>query len=164
MRLWSLHPKYLDAKGLVALWREALLAQAVLGGKTRGYQHHPQLQRFRESSEPSKFIAEYLKVVHAEAARRGYRFDAAKIGRGGRIEQLAVTNGQLEYEWIHLGRKLEARAPEWFKRPWGVDTPQPHPLFRVVEGGIGTWERLQVVQAYEASASCKNAFEVECAG
>ncbi|HEU5178767.1 MAG TPA: pyrimidine dimer DNA glycosylase/endonuclease V, partial [Burkholderiales bacterium] len=32
MRLWSLHPKYLDARGLVALWREALLAQAVLRG------------------------------------------------------------------------------------------------------------------------------------
>jgi carboxyl-terminal processing protease len=29
MRLWSLHPKYLDAQGLVALWREALLAKAV---------------------------------------------------------------------------------------------------------------------------------------
>jgi len=30
MRLWSLHPRYLDAKGLVALWREGLLAQKVL--------------------------------------------------------------------------------------------------------------------------------------
>jgi hypothetical protein len=43
MRLWSLHPQYLDPQGLVALWREALLAQAVLRGKTRGYKHHPQL-------------------------------------------------------------------------------------------------------------------------
>jgi len=25
MRLWTLHPKYLDARGLVALWREGLL-------------------------------------------------------------------------------------------------------------------------------------------
>jgi hypothetical protein len=33
MRLWSLHPEYLDANGLVALWREALLAQAFLQGK-----------------------------------------------------------------------------------------------------------------------------------
>ena len=36
MRLWSLHPRYLDAKGLVALWREGLLAQAVLKGQTKG--------------------------------------------------------------------------------------------------------------------------------
>lgn len=31
-----MHPRYLDAKGLVALWREALLVQAVLRGETRG--------------------------------------------------------------------------------------------------------------------------------
>ena len=37
MRLWSLHPRCLDAKGLVALWREGLLAQEVLRGKTRDY-------------------------------------------------------------------------------------------------------------------------------
>ena len=41
MKLWSIHPKYLDAKGLVALWREALLAQKVLDGKTEGYKNHP---------------------------------------------------------------------------------------------------------------------------
>lgn len=32
MRLWSLHPSYLDAVGLVALWREGLLARKVLQG------------------------------------------------------------------------------------------------------------------------------------
>ena len=39
-------------QGLVALWREALLARAVLRGKTRGYRHHPQLHRFRASATP----------------------------------------------------------------------------------------------------------------
>jgi hypothetical protein len=140
MRLWSFHPKYLDTKGLVALWREALLAQAVLSGKTRGYRHHPQLQRFREADEPGKFIAEYLKVVHAEAARRGYRFDATKIGRGGRLKRKTVTTGQLRYEWAHLRRKLKGRAPDWLKTLRGIDMPEPHPLFRVVDGGISDWE------------------------
>lgn len=28
MRLWSLHPKHLDPQGLVALWREVLLARS----------------------------------------------------------------------------------------------------------------------------------------
>ncbi|HKX52383.1 MAG TPA: pyrimidine dimer DNA glycosylase/endonuclease V [Nitrosospira sp.] len=37
MRLWTLHPRYLDTKGLVAAWREALLAQKVLSGLTSGY-------------------------------------------------------------------------------------------------------------------------------
>ena len=140
MRLWSLHPKYLDAKGLVALWREALLAQAVLSGRTRGYRHHPQLQRFREAQEPRKFIAEYLKVVHAEAAARGYRFDATRIGRGGRVNRTTVTSGQLEYEWAHLRKKLRRRAPDWLKTLREIDAPQPHPLFRVVKGGISPWE------------------------
>jgi hypothetical protein len=45
MRLWSVHPKYLDARGLVALWREGLLAQAVLRGRTSGYVRHPQLRK-----------------------------------------------------------------------------------------------------------------------
>ena len=48
MRIWSLHPRYLDAKGLVAVWRETLLAKHVLEGKTKGYKNHPQLNRFRE--------------------------------------------------------------------------------------------------------------------
>ena len=28
MRLWSLHPKHLDPQGLVARWREGLLARS----------------------------------------------------------------------------------------------------------------------------------------
>src|SRR5512135_117978 len=115
MRLWSLHPRYLDSRGLVAVWREALLAQAVLAGRTRGYQNHPQLRRFRDCSEPRKCIAEYLKAVHAEALRRGYRFDARRIGRGGQVPYIAVTKGQLAYEWTHLRKKLKSRAPEWLK-------------------------------------------------
>ena len=122
------------------LWREALLAQAVLSGKTHGYRRHPQLQRFRESEEPGKFIAEYLKVVHAEAVRRGYRFDKTKIGSGGIVKRVTVTTGQLDYEWAHLKRKLERRAPDWLKALHGIDPPEPHPLFRVVEGGISDWE------------------------
>jgi hypothetical protein len=57
MRLWSLHPCYLDRQGLLALWREALLAQKMLQGQTRGYRFHPQLERFRAQSDPSAAIA-----------------------------------------------------------------------------------------------------------
>jgi hypothetical protein len=140
MRLWSLHPKYLDPKGLVALWREALLAQAVIAGRTRGYKHHPQLRRFGQSSAPGAYIAEYLKVVHAEAVRRGYRFDATKIGRGGKLKPLTVTTGQLMYEWAHLRRTWKSRGPEWLQKLRGLKVPNPHPLFRAVEGGVADWE------------------------
>jgi hypothetical protein len=140
MRLWSLHPRYLDARGLTALWREALLAQAVLRGRTGGYRHHPQLQRFIDSSAPRAAIARYLRAVQAEAAHRGYRFDASKIGRSRNIEPLLVTRGQLTYELEHLTRKLRIRAPAWLADLPPMAVPQPHPSFRVVRGGVATWE------------------------
>ena len=141
MRLWSLHPKYLDARGLVALWREALLAQAVLAGKTRGYRHHPQLLRFRERASPIGLAAEYLRAVHAEALSRGYRFADGKIHRSRAAGRLTVTRGQLQFEWDQLQGKLEARDPERRARLATVKAPRPHPLFRVVPGGVASWER-----------------------
>lgn len=147
MRLWSLHPKYLDARGLTALWREALLAQAVLRGRTRGYRHHPQLRRFAECGAPRAAIARYLRAVQAEAQLRGYRFDASKIGRGGRggrigrIGSLAVTRGQLNYEWQHLQHKLRVRSPAWLSRLPAISVPDAHPLFRVRHGDIADWEK-----------------------
>jgi Pyrimidine dimer DNA glycosylase len=140
MRLWSLHPRYLDARGLTALWREALLAQAVLRGQTRGYKHHPQLQRFVASSAPRAAIARYLRAVQEEALRRGYRFDVSKIGRTRPIEPLPVTRGQLHYELQHLSRKLRIRAPARLADLPAKDVVQPHPMFRVVRGAIAAWE------------------------
>lgn len=137
MRLWSLHPKYLDSRGLVALWREALLAQAVLKGRTRGYRHHPQLLRFTTDS-----IAAYLRAIHSESLARGYRFDVAKIGRARRSGRLAVTRGQLDYEWRHLMRKLKTRDPKRRVALAGVKKPLSHPLFRVVRGGVASWEKV----------------------
>lgn len=140
MRLWSLHPKYLDAKGLVALWREALLAQAVLRGETRGYTHHPQLQRFRESAAPRDAIACYLQEVYNEATRRGYRFDAAKIGPHQSVATISVTRGQLDYEWAHLKAKLKLRDPARLEELKHLTQPRPHPLFRVIAGSVAPWE------------------------
>lgn len=141
MRLWSVHPKYLDARGLVAVWREGLLAQAVLRGRTSGYRHHPQLDRFRRRPSPAGAIAEYLRVVRAEALARGYRFDAARIGRARDRGTMTVTRGQLHREWEHLLAKLRIRDPERARRLASVKRPLPHPLFRVVPGGVEAWER-----------------------
>lgn len=138
MRLWSLHPKYLDARGLVALWREALLAQAVLRGETRGYRHHPQLARFDDVAA----IAEYLRGVHAESLVRGYQFAAAKISRSRCADTLVVRRGQLDYEWQHLMRKLKARDPARARLLRSVTRPQAHPLFRVVAGPVEAWEKV----------------------
>jgi len=142
MRLWTLHPKYLDAKGLVALWREALLAQKVLRGETRGYRHHPQLRRFAQTKNPPAALAAYLKAICAEAVRRGYKFDASKIGRRNFRGRLNETRGQLLYEWRHLKRKLEKRDPKRLRNLGSKEIPAPHPLFRIVPGKVREWERV----------------------
>lgn len=140
MRLWTLHPKYLDAKGLVALWREALLAQKVLRGKTRGYRHHPQLIRFQAHEKPVAALAAYLRVVHDESSRRGYQFDSSKIARQRAVIALTETEGQLQYEWQHLKRKLKQRAPQVLAMQRDITSPDPHPIFRVVAGAVRDWE------------------------
>ena len=141
MRLWTLHPCYLDAKGLVAAWREALLAQKVLGGTTRGYRNHPQLSRFRRAADPRAAIAAFLHELAAEARRRGYRFDASRITHPGTALKIRETRGQLQYEWNHLQQKLRARAPGIAVRLRDVAKPRPHPLFRIVAGKIREWEK-----------------------
>lgn len=141
MRIWSLHPRYLDTKGLVALWRESLLAQAVLRGETRGYNCHPQLERFRQQTDPAGTIAAYLRAVQTEANERGYRFDATRIRDSTPVEVIPVTRGQIAYEWDHLLAKLAARAPDRWLTQHQVKKPAAHPLFQIVPGEIASWER-----------------------
>ena len=141
MRLWSLHPKYLDARGLVALWREALLARAVLRGQTRGYTMHPQIERCKAHPYPRLAINSYLAAVHSEASKRGYAFDRSKIGPVRTVQSIPVTSGQLRCEWLHLQRKLAARNPLVLTQLAGVSVPACHPLFRRVPGPVESWER-----------------------
>ena len=141
MRIWSIHPKYLDAKGLVALWRETLLAKHVLEGKTKGYIHHPQLTRFCTAPNPLAAINQYLSVVYQEAVARGYHFDASKIEPTSAPTHITVTQGQVDYEFHHLLRKLQVRDPQLYQTVADVRQCQARPLFQVVEGGVEAWEK-----------------------
>jgi len=141
MRLWTLHPKYLDPQGLVALWREALLARAVLRGRTKGYRHHPQLERFKSHAAARSAMNAYLAAVHAEAGRRGYAFDARKLGPVRGRPRIPAQSGQLAHEWRHLLRKLRARNPAIYRRWRGLALPDCHPVFRIVPGPVEGWER-----------------------
>jgi len=143
MRLWTLHPKYLDARGLVALWRETLLAQKVFRGAARGYKHHPQLLRFSETENPPAALAAYLKAVYDEAVEREYKFDAGKIGRRRSRGRIKETRGQLLYEWRHLKRKLRKRDPKRLRRFAAVKIPAPHPQFKIVSGKVREWEKMK---------------------
>ena len=142
MRLWSVHPQFLDAKGLVALWRETLLAKKVLEGKTKGYKQHPQLHRFRSQSKPVDSINVYLQEIFKEAARRHYSFDRSKVNWKARSAKIPVTNGQLKYEIGHLESKLKGRAPDQIRINAGTGSYTVHPIFSLVEGQVEYWEKM----------------------
>jgi hypothetical protein len=142
MRLWSIHPEYLDAKGLVALWREALLAQSVLLGNTKGYKNHPQLMRFKNTKNPLGAIASYLISVIAEADRRGYNFNRSKIINKEIKSKIPVTNGQVEYEFKHLLEKLIMRDPDLYNQLKTVKRIKVNPTFKKVPGKVEDWERI----------------------
>jgi len=142
LRLWSLHPSQLDVKGLLAAWREGLLAQKVLRGKTRGYRHHPQLQRFQKRQDPVAAIGAFLSAIYLEAEARGYHFDKKRIVKFSAASRarIPVTRGQVQYEWKHLLRKLAKRDHARHKI-LRTQKPKVHPLFMVEPGGIADWER-----------------------
>ena len=140
MRLWSIHPKYLDAKGLTALWREGLLAQKVLVGETKGYLNHPQLYRFKETRNPMANIGTYLYHVHRESLRRRYSFDFKKIGDSRSRTRIEVTSSQVAFEKQHLLSKLKTRDPTLYKKICFIDELDVHPSFRVVAGETSDWE------------------------
>jgi hypothetical protein len=140
MRIWTIHPKYLDTKGLVALWRETLLAKNVLEGNTKGYKNHPQLLRFKESSDPLNNINYYLSEVFSEARNRGYNFDRQKIDWSFSKQSISVTDGQVEYEKKHLLNKLQKRDPERYEVFKQMTFVEIHPLFNIVKGDVEKWE------------------------
>ncbi|MDV3104232.1 pyrimidine dimer DNA glycosylase/endonuclease V [Thermococcus waiotapuensis] len=142
MRLWSIHPKYLDTKGLLALWREGLLAKKVLEGKTRGYRNHPQLERFKKSEDPVACINAYLYEVLLEAKRRGYNFDESKIDEVKIDGKLTVTDGQIAYEFQHLLKKLKSRDRRKYEEIKNTKEIEPHPIFKVIKGEIEPWEKI----------------------
>lgn len=141
MRLWSIHPRYLDAQGIVALWRETLLAQAVLRNETNGYRNHPQLERFKKCSAPLSAISNYLKFIYIESVVRGYSFNKSKIISARKPIAIKVASGQMNYEWLHLMSKLKKRSPAVYEKWHECTTIEPHPLFEVQPGEIEQWER-----------------------
>ena len=160
MRLWSLHASLLDAAGLVAVWREALLARNVLQGKTKGYKNHPQLDRFKKAHDSITAINNYLASIYKESISRGYKFDGSKIPYTSvSFMDISVTSGQLRHELEHLMKKCKVRNPEHYKRlqllSLNLYNPKierdmlgylqfHNPIFRLVfDESIESWERVQ---------------------
>jgi len=142
MRLWSLHPKYLDSKGLVALWREALLAQKVLEGETKGYKNHPQLKRFKEYSDSLEAIGCFLVYIFEEGKKRGYNFNKEKIKNFNSCKEIIeVNNKQITYEFEHLKNKLLIRDSKKYEQLINIkEKIAVNPIFKMIKGYIEDWE------------------------
>ena len=143
MRIWTVHPKYLDRIGLVALWRETLLAKHVLEGRSKGYNNHPQLDRFKNTDKPVDSINQYLSIVYQDAVKRGYHFNKDKINWNFKPTKITVTTSQLKYEVSHLLKKLKIRDIQTYNKLKGYKKFDVHPMFKVVEGDIENWEKIQ---------------------
>lgn len=150
MRLWSIHPRYLDRIGLIALWREGLLAQKVLAGQTRGYRNHPQLFRFKNHEDPILSIGTYLYHVYLEGKMRNYQFNPDKILKYDcslkRI--IPVRRGQITYEFKLLMRKLEKRDKNKLCEIMKVEKIDLNPVFYEVDGGIEEWEKDETLLSF----------------
>lgn len=141
MRLWSIHPQYLDTKGLLAAWREALLAKKVLEGNTKGYKNHPQLIRFKDSRDALANINAFLYGIYLEAESRGYKFSAGKIKTLKILnKKIKVNSDQLDYEFSHLLNKLKIRDNKKYLEIKDIKRPKAHFLFEVIKGEIEKWE------------------------
>ncbi len=155
MRLWSISPKYLDTKGLLALWREALLAKKVLEGKTKGYKNHPQLIRFKQSSDPLLYINIYLKQIYDEGKKRVYKFDYSKIDEEKievlnilNLEKIKVTEGQVKYEFEFLKMKLKRRDFQKYLEIENIAKEKAievNPIFEVIVGEVEKWEKKKIL-------------------
>ena len=142
MRLWSIHPKYLDWMGLGALWRESLLAQKVLSGETKGWKSHPQLKRFKDHSQPMDAIGFYLARISEEASSRGYIYDQSKIRRPSVSASLIpVSVSQLCYEFSILLDRTQKRSSSWYEKLRFINgLPDANPIFHVYDGEVCDWE------------------------
>jgi hypothetical protein len=133
MLLWTLHPKYLDNKGLGALWFEGIIARNSLLGLSQGYQNHPQLDRFKIQPDPIAAIDTYLSPVYEEGISRGFQYNRALFSPTFQNVRMEVTLEQLKKEYAYLLQKLERRDIEKYKILKKIHTLEPHPMFDIID-------------------------------
>ncbi|OQB09054.1 MAG: hypothetical protein BWY21_00959 [Parcubacteria group bacterium ADurb.Bin216] len=151
MRLWSIHPVYLDDIGLSRCYYEGI------GGlKTMlGMQRHPQLNRFKQSKDPVNNLKYYLIHVYTESVFREKDYKHFELLedlclKSYKPDYIPVSNKQLEFEirWLvgkmstercyNSHQKIERLMYDYQNKNISSLT---HHLFNVVDGEIEDWER-----------------------
>lgn len=149
MRVWSIHPKYCDTPRLNGMWREGLLAKAVIEGTTPkgGYRKHSQAERLKVHPDPVKLINHILYEVWKVAQERGFKYDIKKLNKRIVDEPLStkleVTRGQIEYEFNFMQHKIGAVDTRYKinteeVRKNGIEV---NPCFKIVPGDIMDFEK-----------------------
>lgn len=157
MRLWSLHPQYLDRKGLGGVWLEGFVGLKALSKERLGYSNHPQLERFKTHINPVGALAEYLEHIASEAiSKRGYNYNLGLLDpylqhyELGYDKTIPVTQGQVHYEIEWLLDKLQNRGAtleaEMLLKDYHMIGYQVklHPMFHMVSGNVESWERPEI--------------------
>lgn len=130
MRLWSIHPKYLDKHALIALWREGLLAQKALSGKGLVDEANVQLVRFKKSANPVRAIGSYLSFVASEGAKQGCKLNHERILQPNFEAKFMTTDvAQMELEVEQLKARMKTRNKDKFKLLTDVHKFEANPVF-----------------------------------
>ena len=81
--------------------------------------------------------------VYKEACARGYKFDVAKVGKfdAENLSKIAVTRGQIEYEFRFLQEKLKLRDLKKYKENLNVKNIEISTIFTKIDGDIELWEK-----------------------
>jgi len=129
MRVWIVHPKYLDCKGLVALWRETLLARKVLKGKTKGWRNHPQLNKLKNHKNSVAAVNTYLLYVWKESEKRCYKFNKRKIEKNFTKKKIKIPKKEVISDFEELKNKLKKRDPKRYREIVKVKKIEVNPIF-----------------------------------
>ena len=85
--------------------------------------------------------------VYKEASARGYKFDVAKVGKfnAENLSKIAVTRGQIEYEFSFLQEKLKQRDLKKYKENLNVKNIEISTIFTAIDGDIELWEKVKTL-------------------
>lgn len=154
MRLWTIHPKYLDGKRLTSQWKEGIQMMHIwkeIGenpepAKRLGYVSHPQVRRLSnllvaDSGLISLLLHQHLTAVHEESVQRSYSFNKKLIDDLApdckNAPKVYVTMGQVAYEFALMATKNN----EWSQKVAIDPYMLCNPIFQVVSGSIESWEK-----------------------
>lgn len=130
MSLWSVHPRYLDNKGLISAWNRGLQLQKQLSTEPARNTGNSQLIMFSRQEKPLHAIGSYLSFIASEGCRRGYKFTHEKILYPNFDEELLpIDSEQLRSENQMLQNRLKTRDKNRYQQLSSQSWPETHPLF-----------------------------------